>query len=331
MVPDIKSWSLLASGSVLPWNPSEYQLVRTLQEAPANQGVVELHRALARGKMGVAVKRMPNSWMCTGPAEFARYNDLSVELPWDDLGYLMYLSSVNFPYMCRLYGIFRDETTTYVVSSLAADGDLFSWIDQSDGLVQHHEDEMKPVITQICSAVRALHDLGIAHRDISLENILLTTVQNRKMVKLIDFGAATAKRTCQAGEIRGKRTYQAPEMHEGSYDPFSSDNFALGVVLLTLTAQEYPWTSTEPGVCKRYTYLQHVGLRPFLTRFLARSCRKQLEASLSQVLSPGLVDTVEGLLCADPDSRLTLGETVWVNEDRACVWTMPWFAEQAMH
>ena len=43
---------------------------------------------------------------------------------------------------------------------------------------------------QICSAVKHLHDHGIAHRDLKPENILLTTADENAIIKLIDFGFA---------------------------------------------------------------------------------------------------------------------------------------------
>ena len=43
---------------------------------------------------------------------------------------------------------------------------------------------------QICSAVGHLHHLGIAHRDLKPENLLLSTNDERAIIKLTDFGFA---------------------------------------------------------------------------------------------------------------------------------------------
>ncbi|CAK0788360.1 unnamed protein product, partial [Prorocentrum cordatum] len=97
------------------------------------------------------------------------------------------------------------------------------------------------------------------------------------VVKIIDFGAATALRHCGEGECRGKRNYQAPEMHTGGYDAFAADSFALGVVLFATMAHDFPWTSTKAGACKHYSYAQRNGLRALLT---ARRARKDRPAAV---------------------------------------------------
>ena len=103
---------------------------------------------------------------------------------------------------------------------------------------------MLPIVGQIFTAVCWLHDLGVAHRDLSLENILLTDNGGSMQVKLIDFGMSTTQRVCKR-ELRGKQSYQAPEMHGPEYDAFLADEFALGVVLFAMAVQDYPWTSTK--------------------------------------------------------------------------------------
>merc|ERR1719277_1578828 len=72
-----------ATSSVRPFADSDLELVRTLQEAPRNQGRVDLMRVVSTGHF-VAVKRMPNSWVRSGPEEFARHAGGSLELPWFD-------------------------------------------------------------------------------------------------------------------------------------------------------------------------------------------------------------------------------------------------------
>ena len=78
--------------------------------------------------------------------------------------------------------------------------------------------------------------LGIVHRDISPQNILLG-IDGR--VRIADFGIARAKQrlaqTTQSGELKGKFAYFAPEQLRSESDP-RTDVFALGVVLWELIA-----------------------------------------------------------------------------------------------
>jgi len=50
--------------------------------------------------------------------------------------------------------------------------------------------EVAKIMFQICSAVKHLHSLNIAHRDLKPENLLLTTNDEKAIIKLTDFGFA---------------------------------------------------------------------------------------------------------------------------------------------
>ena len=52
------------------------------------------------------------------------------------------------------------------------------------------EKEVAQIMFQICSAVKYLHDSGIAHRDLKPENLLLTSNDQDAIIKLTDFGFA---------------------------------------------------------------------------------------------------------------------------------------------
>jgi len=91
---------------------------------------------------------------------------------------------------------------------------------------------------QACDALDHAHDLcdeegqplGIVHRDVSPQNLI---VSNAGFVKLIDFGLAKAKHSSvqsQAGIIKGKLNYVAPEYIAGALDA-RCDLWAIGVVL----------------------------------------------------------------------------------------------------
>jgi len=107
---------------------------------------------------------------------------------------------------------------------------------------------------QVLSAVQMLHNLGFAHRYLSLENVVSTIKTGDSLqIKIIDFGMATWSRPC-LNEPCGRTSYPAPKilMTGTAYNPFLMDSFALGVVLFTLFAQDYLWRSTKSGGCKMF-------------------------------------------------------------------------------
>lgn len=298
----------VVADDVQPWHTSGFVFVRNLQDAVRNHGCVDLmtDNKDGDGTTRVAVKRMPNKWVRGGPAEFQQMYPNASEKPWVDIAIVMHLNALSFPFVCEQRGVFRDEENTYVVSSLASEGDLFGWCDREPPPGRAREDCIRPLAAQVFSAVRWIHDLGVAHRDLSLENILLTiNPDGTESIKLIDFGMATLRRTARK-EVRGKQSYQAPEMHsEEEYDCFLTDEFSLGVVLYAMAAQDYPWTSTKRHTCKLYEYVHMYGLRRFLSK---RRLRKGSGEQLLEVFTPDFVDVIECLLEREPKKRATLGE-----------------------
>jgi len=106
------------------------------------------------------------------------------------------------------------------------------------------------VVSQVLRGLHAAHEvvdedgkpLGLVHRDISPQNVMVTSTGG---VKLVDFGIA--KTTLQddslteAGEIKGKFAYVSPEQVAGAPLDRRSDVFAAGVLLYMLTTGQHPF------------------------------------------------------------------------------------------
>jgi hypothetical protein len=98
-----------------------------------------------------------------------------------------------------------------------------------------------PVAVQIVSEVaralayaHAFRDLGIVHRDVTPDNVMLSFSGE---VKLIDFGIARSDvdaTLTSAGQIVGRPTYTAPEIWAGGQADRRADIYSLGVVLWQL-------------------------------------------------------------------------------------------------
>ena len=101
------------------------------------------------------------------------------------------------------------------------------------------------VVSQVCDGLAYAHEfadgsggsLGIVHRDVSPNNIILTYAGG---VKLVDFGVAKTRvqtHRTEAGVLRGKLSYMSPEQCLGRPLDGRSDVFSAGVVLWELLAQ----------------------------------------------------------------------------------------------
>jgi len=109
--------------------------------------------------------------------------------------------------------------------------------------------EIYCVFRQICDGVAYLHGMGLAHRDIKLDNCVMTT---SNIVKLIDFGTATVfhypgKATTKASGIVGSDPYLAPEVLGGeSYDPRKTDVWSVAMIFLCMILRRFPWKLPDP-------------------------------------------------------------------------------------
>jgi serine/threonine protein kinase len=298
------------STGVKPWQTGQFTFIKTLQNAVRNHGHVDLMESVAPDLPGgvarVAVKKMPTKWVQKSAHDFNAKYPNSSERPWYDMAFVKALRSLDCPFVCELVGIFRDEKNTYVVTQLCTEGDLFGWCDFEPGPGSAREAITQPLVKQICFAIKFIHSVGIAHRDLSLENILLTKSSGDQLqVKLIDFGMGSLGRF-YLNEVRGKQSYQAPEMHSATvaYDAFLTDMFAIGVVIFGMSVRDYPWISTRRNGCKLFEFYHQNGLPTLLKK---RKLRGSAAQYLADVLSEPLADLLAALLQMDPSKRVTCG------------------------
>lgn len=107
------------------------------------------------------------------------------------------------------------------------------------------KEEVACSFKQILSGVAYLHGMGLAHRDLKLDNVV---VNDRGIMKLIDFGSAVVFRypfendIVAASGIVGSDPYLAPEVYdEKMYDPRPTDIWSLAIIFCCMTLRRFPW------------------------------------------------------------------------------------------
>jgi serine/threonine protein kinase len=99
------------------------------------------------------------------------------------------------------------------------------------------------LIDQVLGGVEYLHSLGICHRDIKLENILLTRSGG---IKLCDFGLAAITFDGIVKGSWGSFEYSAPEVIAGPQcDGFKADMWSVGIVIYAIFARALPFKNVN--------------------------------------------------------------------------------------
>ena len=125
-------------------------------------------------------------------------------------------------------------------------------------------EEGRNIAIKLARGVAALHRVGVVHRDIKPDNVIL---ESEGSLKLIDFGVVRVPglEESQPEDIPGTPAYMAPEMFDGEPGNEATDIYALGVTMFRAFAGDYPYgniDATSPPRRDRPTPLS--ALRPDL-------------------------------------------------------------------
>jgi serine/threonine protein kinase len=97
-------------------------------------------------------------------------------------------------------------------------------------------DDVVRIVGELCEGLAHAHGKGLVHRDLKPRNVFLARVDDREMVKILDFGIVKVNRLdatsrTRTGDVLGTPQYMSPEQVAGSRDvDLRADLWALGVL-----------------------------------------------------------------------------------------------------
>lgn len=144
------------------------------------------------------------------------------------------------PNVVKLIDIFESADNFYLVLEYMGGGDLFDYLKARKFRLT--EDRAREIILQLIQAVQFLHSFGVVHRDIKLENVMMSDVTDNAVPKLADFGLAKIVGPSEkADEPFGTLGYAAPEvLKKEPYGP-ACDLWSLGCISHALLCGALPF------------------------------------------------------------------------------------------
>ncbi|KAJ3738718.1 Pkinase-domain-containing protein [Lentinula detonsa] len=202
-----------------------YTLGRVIGEGAYGKVRIGTHRLTSAR---VAIKQIPKSMSASLTREIHHHRQL------------------HHPHVTQMYEVIATESSIWIVTELCSGGELFDYLTEKGRL---SEDETRFLFGQLCLAVAYLHEKGIVHRDLKLENVLL---DERCRVKLGDFGFTREfERGVLMDTFCGTTGYASPEMLQGKkYLGAEVDIWSLGVILYVLLTGMLPFDDDDEQIMR---------------------------------------------------------------------------------
>ena len=151
---------------------------------------------------------------------------------------LKFARKIAHRHVCRMYDLNEEEGTPYITMEYVRGENLKSSIRKKGKL---SEKLAVSIAKQVCEGLAEAHELGVVHRDLKPQNIMIDESGN---AKVMDFGIARsieAAGVTQTGVMIGTPDYMSPEQAEGEEADQRSDIYALGVILYEMVTGGVPF------------------------------------------------------------------------------------------
>ena len=153
------------------------------------------------------------------------------------------LKKLDHPNIVKIYEFYNTLTDFYIVTEYCKKGELYGYIKNT-----YSENQLAVLFYQVFSGLSYLHDHHILHRDLKLENIMISDIEKDLKtkeeyfwIKIIDFGTAKIfKKNKNEKAVVGSSYYIAPEVLKQKYNE-KCDTWSVGVILYMLIVGRAPF------------------------------------------------------------------------------------------
>jgi len=289
---------------VIPPNKSRLTFFSTLQEqqewttklmeAMGYSNVFqyyELDKTLGKGQFGlVKLARHKKTRQKVAVKQVKKKNMSHIEV-FQQRREIEVLKMCQHPNIISLVDIFENSEYYYIVLDYMEGSDLFDYLQARD--FNLGEERVRVITYQLALGIKYLHSYGIVHRDMKLENIMMTDTTEKSVPKLVDFGLAKMIGPNEkADEPFGTLGYVAPEILEKKPYSFQCDLWSLGCIVYALMCSSLPFDHDSQKETIRMT------------------CEDQVifDSPQWKNCSAESMDMIFKLLIKNPEKRLTLDQ-----------------------
>lgn len=156
---------------------------------------------------------------------------------------LKYARKIIHKNVCRMFDLGEEEGTHYITMEYVSGEDLKSMIRMMGRL---SPGQAVSITRQVCEGLAEAHKLGVVHRDLKPQNIMIDREGN---ARIMDFGIARslkAKGITDGGIIIGTPEYMSPEQVDGKEIDERADIYALGVIFYEMLTGKVPFEGDTP-------------------------------------------------------------------------------------
>jgi len=156
---------------------------------------------------------------------------------------LKFARKIRHENVCQMFDLNEEKGTLYITMEYVSGDDLKSMIRM---MGQLSPGQAISITKQICDGLEAAHKLGVVHRDLKPQNLMIDRDGN---ARIMDFGIARsikAKGITGTGVMIGTPEYMSPEQVEGKEVDQRSDIYSMGVILYEMVTGRVPFEGDTP-------------------------------------------------------------------------------------